>query len=209
MNKSESITKLASALCKVQSEIVDATKDKSGDRGKYKYADLGQLLNLIRPVITKYGLSVSQFPCEAVDNESVAVETILMHESGEWISNKFSMKLHRIVTKDGRDVTNAPQAAGSVITYARRYALAAVIGITQEDDDAQENREQKKRDLVPKISQQQIEHLTPWMTQSEPDGSNFGWSERGAAILSKYKVSQVGEILAKDYDAVLTNLQEA
>ena len=143
MNKSESITKLASALCKVQSEIVDATKDKSGDRGKYKYADLGQLLNLIRPVITKYGLSVSQFPCEAVDSDSVAVETVLMHESGEWISNKFSMKLHKIVTKDGRDVTNAPQAAGSVITYARRYALAAVIGITQEDDDAQQNREQK------------------------------------------------------------------
>ena len=155
MDKSDSIENLAKALCKVQMEITDATKDKAGDRGKYKYADLGQLLNLVRPAITLYGLSVSQFPCEAADPESVAVETILMHESGEWISNKFSMKLHRIVTKDGRDVTNAPQAAGSVITYARRYALAAVIGITQEDDDAQQNREQKKRDKYPLFGEKQ------------------------------------------------------
>ena len=209
MDKSDSIENLAKALCKVQMEITDATKDKAGDRGKYKYADLGQLLNLVRPAITLYGLSVSQFPCEAADPESVAVETILMHESGEWISNKFSMKLHRIVTKDGRDVTNAPQAAGSVITYARRYALAAVIGITQEDDDAQQNREQKKRDLEPKITAEQIAALTPWMTQSEPDGSNFGWSERGSEILDIYKVSQMAEITAKDYMTILSHLKGA
>ena len=172
MNKSESITKLASALCKVQSEIVDATKDKSGDRGKYKYADLGQLLNLIRPVITKYGLSVSQFPCEAVDSDSVAVETVLMHESGEWISNKFSMKLHKIVTKDGRDVTNAPQAAGSVITYARRYALAAVIGITQEDDDAQQNREQKLK----KANRDHSKAIADYIAEDDREQQQILWA---------------------------------
>ena len=171
MNKSESITKLAAALCEVQSVIVDATKDKSGDRGKYKYADLGQLLNLIRPVITKYGLSVSQFPCEAVDSDSVAVETILMHESGEWISNKFSMKLHKIVTKDGRDVTNAPQAAGSVITYARRYALAAVIGITQEDDDAQQNREQKLK----KANRDHSKAITAFISETDQAQRDILW----------------------------------
>lgn len=198
MDKSESIINLAAALCRMQAVIVDATKDKEGDRGKYKYADLGQLLNLIRPVITKYGLSVSQFPCEASDNASVAVETILMHESGEWISNKFSMKLHRIVTKDGRDVTNAPQAAGSVITYARRYALAAVIGITQEDDDAQENREQKKLEAAPKISQEQIAIIYPWVTEGE-EGGPVGWSNRGINFLTTYNISDVGDLPASKF----------
>ena len=156
----------------MQAVIVDATKDKSGDRGKYKYADLGQLLNLIRPVITKYGLSVSQFPCEAVDSDSVAVETILMHESGEWISNKFSMKLHKIVTKDGRDVTNAPQAAGSVITYARRYALAAVIGITQEDDDAQQNREQKLK----KANRDHSKAIADYIAETDREQQQILWA---------------------------------
>ena len=144
MNKSESIAALATALSKAQGEIVDATKDKSGDRGKYKYADLGQILNIIRPIFTKYGLAVSQLPCETGDKDSIGVDTILMHESGEWLENSFSMPLHRIITKDGRDVTNSAQAAGSIITYARRYALAALAGITQEDNDAQVQREEKK-----------------------------------------------------------------
>ena len=169
MNKSESTNELATALCKAQAVIEDATKDKSGDRGKYKYADLGQLLNLIRPVITKYGLSVSQFPCEAADSDSVAVETILMHESGQWISNKFSMKLHKIITKDGRDVTNAPQAAGSVITYARRYALASVVGITQEDDDAQQKRASANRDFS--------EVITKYMAASDQAQRDAIWAK--------------------------------
>ena len=141
MNKSDSIGALATAMSKAQGQIKDAVKDQKGDRAKY--ANLGQILNIIRPVFSSHGLSVVQFPCEC-EAGSVAVETVLMHESGEYISNHFSMPIHRIVTKDGRDVTNSAQASGSIITYARRYALAAVAGITQEDNDAALNREEKK-----------------------------------------------------------------
>lgn len=141
MNKSDSIAALATALSKAQGEIKDAVKDVKGERAKY--ANLGQILNIIRPVFSSHGLSVVQFPCESKD-DYVGVETVLMHESGEYISNHYSMPIHRIITKDGRDVTNSAQASGSIITYARRYALAAVAGITQEDNDAQVQREEKK-----------------------------------------------------------------
>jgi len=126
MNKSESINELATALSKAQSEIEDATKDKNGH--KYKYADLSQILQIVRPSFTKHGLAVSQFPTDSGDN--VAIDTILMHSSGQWLSSSFSMSVETT-----KNMTKA-QASGSVITYMRRYALAAVAGITQEDNDA-------------------------------------------------------------------------
>ena len=145
MNKSDSIKELATALSKFQSETVDAIKDKKGDKGSY--ADLGQILNLVRPLMSKHGLSVAQLPCESAIEGNIAVDTMLMHKSGEWISNSFSMPINRIIRKaDQRDVTNAPQASGSVITYARRYALTAVLGITQEDNDAAIARKEANKD---------------------------------------------------------------
>ena len=144
MNKSDSIAALATALSKAQAEIKDATKDVVG-RG-YKYADLGQILNIIRPIFSKHNLAVTQFPCDSESNDSLSVETILMHESGEWIGNKFSMPVEQIMSNAGKPVTSKAQAAGSVITYARRYALAAVAGITQEDNDASIQREEKKQE---------------------------------------------------------------
>ena len=126
MEKSDDITELASALCKVQHRIEDASKDKAGYN--YKYADLSQILQIVRPALTDFGLSISQFPCEGGDN--ISLDTILMHSSGQWLSNRYSMPVE--VAKG----MSRAQASGSVITYMRRYALAAIVGITQEDNDA-------------------------------------------------------------------------
>ena len=136
MNKSESINELATALCKAQAVIEDATKSKSGHN--YKYADLSQILNIVRPAFTANGLSVSQFPTGGGD--SVSVDTILMHSSGQWMSQDYSMEVVA-----GKGMSKA-QAAGSVITYMRRYALAAIAGITQEDNDAALERKKANRD---------------------------------------------------------------
>jgi hypothetical protein len=124
MNKSEQINELATALAKAQGEIENASKNAANPHFKSKYADLAEVINTVRPVFSRHGLSVTQFPSFAEGLASV--ETVLMHSSGQWMSGLASAG----VTKQDA------QGVGSAITYLRRYSLAAVAGIAQEDDDA-------------------------------------------------------------------------
>lgn len=124
MNKSESVASLAAALAAAQGEIENASKASLNPHFKSRYADLAEVLNTVRPVFSKHGLSVTQFPSYA--DGIVSVETVLLHSSGEWISGVISAP----VTKQDA------QGVGSATTYCRRYSLAAVAGIAQEDEDA-------------------------------------------------------------------------
>lgn len=126
MNKSESIKEIATALNKAQAEMSGAKKSANNPFFKSKYADLGAVVEAIKVAFADNGLSYSQFPI-FLDGK-VGVETILMHSSGEWLSSE----LYLPMTKQD------PQAAGSAITYARRYALQAIAGIPSEDDDGNE-----------------------------------------------------------------------
>jgi len=123
--KSDSIKELSAALSKAQAEIKGASKDSANPFFKSKYADLASVWDACRDPLTKNGLSVSQPP--SADGAKVTVETILMHESGEWMSTALTM-----TAKD-----DSPQAIGSTITYARRYALAAMTGVAPDDDDGE------------------------------------------------------------------------
>jgi len=123
MEKSDSIKELATALNKAQSEMMGATKDKKNPFFKSSYADLSSVIKAIKEPFANNGLSYVQFPIE--DNGRIGIETILMHSSGEWLSNSFTVNL----TKQDA------QGAGSAITYCRRYGLQAVAGIPSEDDD--------------------------------------------------------------------------
>ncbi len=123
MNKSETIGALAGALSKAQAEIRGAIKDTANPFFKSKYADLSSVWEACREQLTKNGLSVVQ--TNKAGDGRVIVETILMHTSGEWISGELDMK----------PVKDDPQGIGSAITYARRYALAAIVGVAPEDDD--------------------------------------------------------------------------
>ena len=123
MNKSETIKELAIALCKAQAEMGGAAKGKDNPFFKSKYADLSAIIQAIKEPFAKNGLSYTQFPIE--DNGRIGIETMLMHSSGEWLSQSFTVNL----TKQDA------QGAGSAITYCRRYGLQAVAGIPSEDDD--------------------------------------------------------------------------
>ena len=123
MDKSDSIKELAIAMSKAQSEMGGASKAANNPFFKSKYADLSEVIKAVKEPFASNGLSYVQFPIE--DNGRVGIETILMHSSGEWMSNKFTVNL----TKQDA------QGAGSAITYCRRYALQAVAGIPSEDDD--------------------------------------------------------------------------
>ena len=122
MEKSESIKELANALCKFQAEVEKIKKGATNPFFKSKYATLADILDVIRQPLANNGLSFVQFP-KGVHG----LETMLMHTSGEYLSESYEMK----PTKDD------PQGAGSVITYQRRYALGAVLGLNIDvDDDA-------------------------------------------------------------------------
>lgn len=137
MNKSESIAKLAGALAKAQSQMEPAKKDTKGNFGKF--ADLGEVIDTIRKVAAPNGLSFSQFPVG--DSAGVGVSTILMHESGEWLSETIYLPVSEDMAK-----RNGAQNAGSNITYLRRYALAAAFGVyADEDTDGQQPARQAQQ----------------------------------------------------------------
>jgi hypothetical protein len=126
MNKSESITELAKALHKAQSDMRGAKKTSRNPFFNSKYADLSEIIDVAKDGLKNNGLSFSQFPLS--EDGKCGVETILMHTSGEWISQTLMLACSK----------QDPQAYGSAITYARRYSLQAILGIPSEDDDANE-----------------------------------------------------------------------
>jgi hypothetical protein len=118
-----SIADLAAALCKAQAQMEGAKKDANNPHFKSKYADLASVWDAIRAPLTSNGLSVVQL-LRSISG-GVEVETILMHASGQQISDVFAVP----ATK------NDAQGYGSAATYARRYALMAMVGVAPEDDD--------------------------------------------------------------------------
>lgn len=123
MKTSESITSIAKALAAYTAEAENASKNAKNPHFRSSYADLAEVINTVRPVLAKHGISFIQSP--TFDGDMVTVETTLLHESGEFISSQVSAP----VTK--RDA----QGVGSAITYCRRYGLSAMCGVAQEDDD--------------------------------------------------------------------------
>ena len=137
MNKSESIKSLSVAMCKAQGEMGGAVKDANNPFFKSKYADLSSVVQAVKDPFANNGLSYVQFPVE--EGGRIGVETILMHESGEWLSNSFTVQLSK----------QDAQGAGSAITYCRRYALQAIAGIPSEDDDGNNASKQSNKKEVP------------------------------------------------------------
>lgn len=119
METSNTTKELTLALCQFQSAQLKAPKANNNPAFKTKYASINEVLDTVLPGMTEAGLCFVQFP----DGE--ALTTRLMHVSGEWMQASYTLK----------PAANTPQASGSALTYARRYALLAVLGLGTEDDD--------------------------------------------------------------------------
>lgn len=126
MKHSESIANLAAALARAQGKMNAAMLNAVNPFLKNRYADLGAVIEAARPFLAENDLSFSQFA--TVEQNRVNVETLLMHGSGEWLSETLSLPLG-----DNKGLS-AAQAAGVVITYARRYSLAPMLGVYAGDD---------------------------------------------------------------------------
>ena len=132
MRQSESIANLAKALSIVQGKLTHAKKDSANPFFRSKYADLESVWDACRGLLSENGLAIMQFPGEFVDG-TMSLNTVLTHSSGEFMSYLMSVPCG-IMGRDGALKLDA-QAAGSALTYMRRYALAAVVGVVQADDD--------------------------------------------------------------------------
>lgn len=126
MNKSASIANLALALCDAQKEMPVALFDSKNPFLSNKYASLGAVIETTKPIMTKFGLSISQFPAER--DGRVGVTTILMHSSGEWLEQDCYLPVEK------EKGVNEAQVAGRNITYLRRYGWASVLGAYADAD---------------------------------------------------------------------------
>jgi hypothetical protein len=128
MEKSESITKLSTALSVFQGKMASIGKDSTNPFFRMKYASLTNIWDTIREPLAANGLSVVQGAEHDLSEGHIVVETMLMHVSGEFVSTALPIK----------PVRDEPQGMGSALTYARRYGLSAILGlVTDEDDDAE------------------------------------------------------------------------
>ena len=161
MTRSDSIAALAAALSKAQATMTSAKKDSVNPHFKSKYADLASVWDACREPLTKNGLSVIQMPGK--DETGYYVETVLAHSSGEFVS----CKLHIVPIKDD------PQGLGSSITYARKYALAAIAGIAPDDSDddgeAAMGRSDVRRDQAARVAQSTQGKPQPISKSSQDD----------------------------------------
>jgi hypothetical protein len=122
MKTSEKITNLTKALFEFQGKVTSVKKNAKNDHFKNKYAELTSIIETINPILQECGILVTQHP-----NEDVLVTTVYHAESGEFMQSEQVLRM--------KDLNN-PQQQGSAITYARRYALASIFNLNQEDDDA-------------------------------------------------------------------------
>lgn len=121
----ETIKNLAKALVKATAQIEGASKDSTNPHFRNKYADLASVTDAIKKPLNDNGLTYSQIIHRL--EGGVGVETLIIHESGETMSNGITFV---------PAPKNDPHGYGSALTYARRYSLSACFGVIQEDDDA-------------------------------------------------------------------------
>lgn len=123
-NKSESIVNIAKALVAFNAEIKSIAHDAENPHFRSQYTSLDHMIDETKPVLSKHGLTVMQFP--GGTGELVTVRTMILHNTGEWIeSEPLTLKPAKL----------DPQGAGSAITYARRYSYAAALSLSLGDDD--------------------------------------------------------------------------
>lgn len=150
MEKSQSIKSIAGALLVFHMKVESIKKDASNPFFKSKYASLSNILENIQVPLSESGLAFSQIP-----TGEGGLTTILVHaESGEYIMGEYIMK----------PAKTDPQSLGSAITYQRRYALCAILGLNIEDDD-DGNAGSGKNDAPKAKADSQPKDEKPWLNE--------------------------------------------
>lgn len=170
MRTSDSISNIATALLKAQQEITFAAKDSKNPAFKSTYANLESVIEAVKGPLNSHGIVFMQTFSPSAPG-FLALSTRLLHSSGEWIEDEMTVPLQK----------NDAQGYGSAATYSRRYALAAITGLYQADDDGHEAAKPRaepapaKVDLMPllaaldaceTVGQLQEAFATAWKTSN-------------------------------------------
>lgn len=194
MNQSEQINELATALSKCQGDMEPAIKDSLNPHYKSRYADLNAVWAACREPLSKHGLSVVQ-TMDTI-NEKLVLNTLLLHSSGQWIRSTMP-----VVT-----AKNDAQGIGSGLSYARRYSLSAICGISQDDDDGEaampkENGKAKEKPKVadlPAISSDEANKIKELADSCDPEYIKklMGYlGQQGIKTFSEIKLDMYNKIL--------------
>ena len=185
--KSDSVNEIAAALAIAQGEIKNAAFNRINPHFKNRYADLAAILDAVRVPFSKNKIAVSQ--TTEIREGGMALVTTLMHSSGQWISADYPLP---------RDAP--PQQLGSALTYARRYSLSSIAGISADDDDDAETAEKStaKSGDGAKITAQQVETLQSAIVEVGADINKF---------LAYLKVECLPDIPAAHYAAAMSALE--
>lgn len=126
----DNANEVAAALANFNLEMENIAKNAKNPFFKSSYLDLSAIANTVRPLLAKHGLSVIQYPIDD-ENGRISVNTVLLHKSGQKI------EFPGIWVKPSKlgDV----QVLGSIITYLKRYSIAAILFVAgcEEDDDGE------------------------------------------------------------------------
>ena len=204
MKKSETLTEFSKAFAQTQQEMKQPLKDANNPFFKSKYVPLENVVEAITESASKNGLSFTQFPSSDEDG-NVTVGTLVMHSSGEWIEyDPIKMK----------PVKNDPQSIGSAITYAKRYALSAIFGITSDQDDdgneaTQTKKQQSKKTNDPVISVEKANYYLKEIAaisteKGKEDDSIVKWFLNHLGVVD-YKMIKQSQI--EDADMLLDKLK--
>jgi len=187
MNQSESINELLAALSKAQGELEPAEQNSTNPHFKSKYADLASVWKACRKPLADNGLSVIQLPAEFFDNR-MSLITRIGHSSGQWIESTMTSPVDK----------PTPQGIGSVLSYMRRYSLAAALGIYQEDDDANAaNLAPKERPAT--LTDEEISAIKVLATFTHTDIK---------AIANHFGMKELHEIERLHYLSIMQNLEK-
>lgn len=176
MKQSQSISKIMQALAKFRKSVPTIIKNKENPFYNSKYADLPGIFVAIQKPLEDNGFSFSQ---AAVSDPVPALETVLYHiPSGEWISSSYPLN----------PAKNDPQAMASAVTYARRYALSAMLGIVTEDEDDDGNRASP-----PPSTSKKEESKVPASTQTATTQSNSSQDSNDFMVPMTWKSKYAGK----------------
>lgn len=125
MKTSETVAAIFAALHQAQSEMTGAKKEGDNPFFNSKYADLNSVIKAIKTPFANAGLSFMQAPIN--EGDKIGCQTRICHKSGEWVETEIVFNLQKL----------DPQAAGSAITYAKRYTLQSMAGVPSVDDDGE------------------------------------------------------------------------
>ena len=195
VNKSEQINELAAALAKAQGELVNPSPDASvtvrSEKGSYafKYATLGTIVEGVRPVLAKHGLSVILWDDEAADGGPVHHAT-LTHASGQWFDSHLRL-----------GGFNKMQELGSQLSYLHRYLLRGLLNLaTDEDDDANiaDRNEHSRNDKAPQRARSSLPNLVTRASTLPPAKTPAEkLSEALMAIDAAKDLTQLGRVYAE------------